>query len=307
MTAAELRKIRCACDATLADVAAALGVAVATVCNWENGWNPVPDDLDLKRFRQEIETLAVARKARMTRRREELAQRRDQRRARNQLDGEAFRRMRLALGVSQHAIARVLGVHQRTVHDWERGRLSLPAGVDLFRLREVLQADTAAARERVKRASAAGRKRWRDQLKPEQRAAYLRLLSVRSRQVWLRRGKPEVARMIAPLVEAACRWREGLTEEQRAQFMRQLQEGAQRWWASLTPAERSERQGEQFWRWFPELDLESRRRVLTAISHRNRSEQQSKANGGKARLPGASSGRGGASSEGATPPTVSRR
>jgi RepB DNA-primase from phage plasmid len=66
-----------------------------------------------------------------------------------------------------------------------------------------------------------------------------------------------------------------------------------RWWASLTPAERSARQREQFWRWFPELDLESRRRVLTAISHRKRSEQQSKANGGKARLPGASSGRGG--------------
>src|SRR5580704_10222988 len=104
MTAAELRKMRYACDAKLADVAAALGVAVTTVSKWENGWNPVPDDLDLKRFRQEIETLAVARKARMTRRREELAQRRDQRRVRNQVDGEAFRRMRLALGVSQHAI-----------------------------------------------------------------------------------------------------------------------------------------------------------------------------------------------------------
>jgi DNA-binding transcriptional regulator YiaG len=152
MTAAELRKMGYTCDATLADAAAALGVAVTTVSNWENGWNPVPDDIDLKRFRQEIETPAVARKARMTRRREALARRRDQRGARNQLDGEAFRRMRLALGVSQHAIGRVLGVHQRTVHDWERGLVSLPAGVDLFRLREVLQADTAAAKERVKRA-----------------------------------------------------------------------------------------------------------------------------------------------------------
>jgi DNA-binding transcriptional regulator YiaG len=250
MMGSEFRKIRQGWDATLTDVARAFGVAVSTVSSWETGRNRIPPDIDLGLVRDKIEALVAGRKLRIARRREAQTRSSRERRRRNQVDGEAFRHARLALGVSQHTVARVLGVSQRTVHDWEKGRSPVPASLDLSSLRKPLQADAAAAKDRVKRAAAAGRRRWRDQLTPEERGAYLGLLSRRNREVWSERSKGEIARMVAPLHEGARRWRMQLTAQEHAAFMVPLQEGARRWWASLTPEERSEWRREQFWHWF---------------------------------------------------------
>jgi DNA-binding transcriptional regulator YiaG len=123
MAATDLRLTRQAWGATLTDVARVLGIRPSTLSNWEHGRCMIPRGLDLDGLRGQIETLAAERKARITREREARAQSSEERRQRNQVNGKAFRRVRLALGVSQHTVAHVLGVNQRTVFDWEKGRL----------------------------------------------------------------------------------------------------------------------------------------------------------------------------------------